>query len=94
MKTAIYSFKNQRIACITNADGMTPGEVSSYTRMQRDQGRAVIGSSVGRAVCMVCQRDLGPREEIPAGQVTHGCCAGCAMREYGVEISQQKEKTS
>jgi hypothetical protein len=61
------------------------GMVISWLRGTPDEFREVRprDPACGRRVCAWCvpHRDLGPAPGVPAGVITHECCAECLVRE-------------
>jgi hypothetical protein len=58
---------------------LTPRAQMEFWTLQAELGRT--WKPTGRAVCAWCGTDLGERDGIPPGIVSHGICQACADRE-------------
>lgn len=51
--------------------------------MDADHLLTVLAPEIGRSVCAWCKAPMGPRPDLDAGQVSHGCCADCYAAVFG-----------
>ncbi len=54
-------------------------------------GRAEFVGRMGTAECAWCGADLGPREGIPEGEVTHGICPSCSDTVFKEALDAHRE---
>ena len=75
MKTA-YIFSGQKLVGLQDVSDYTLADIEKLETAVQGNNRHMAITDKGRAVCVYCQADLGERE-IPAGEISHGCCPEC-----------------
>lgn len=77
----LYVTENKKLVGMQSVAGWTSDEIKSAQISLSYIGREGEISDTGRGVCCICFADLGPREGIPAGIITHGYCPDCYKKE-------------
>lgn len=75
MKSCIYTInKHGRLVGIQDIDGWEPDEIAETFVAIKMSGATPVLSTCGRRRCSVCRIDIGPKEGLAAGEITHDYC--------------------